>query len=84
MNGTGAFRRRTVTVAPGAVLAFVAGEWADTLVVVERGALEVECRSGRRVTFPTGTVLAPIALPVRRLRNPGGEPLVLAAVRRDR
>jgi hypothetical protein len=84
VNGAGRLRRWTVTVAPGDVLAFVALDWADTLVVVERGALEIECLSGRRATFAGGAVLAPIALPVRSLRNPGCEPLVLRAVRRNR
>lgn len=84
MNGAGRLRRRTVTLQPGDVLAFVAADWADTLVVVERGALEIECLSGRCATFAAGAVLAPIALPVRRLRNPGCEPLVLEAVSRNR
>ena len=77
-----ALRRWTVTLQPGDVLELVATDWVDTLVVVERGELEVECRSGRRARFAAGAVLTLAALPVRCLRNRGCEPLVLSAVAR--
>jgi hypothetical protein len=84
VKGTARLRRRTVILPPGDVLDFVAADWADTLVVVERGELEIECRSGRRATFAADAVLTLVELPVRCLRNRGSEPLVLSAVTRHR
>jgi hypothetical protein len=78
----GRLRRCTVILQSGDGLDYVAADWADTLVVVARGELELECRSGRRARFATGAVLTMAGLPVRRLRNPGPAPLVLATVTR--
>ncbi|MBF6244480.1 MULTISPECIES: hypothetical protein [Nocardia] len=75
-------RRWSVVLQPGEALDYVAADWADALVVVAGGELELECRSGRRARFAAGAVLAPAAVPVRRLLNPGLEPLVLSAVTR--
>ncbi|MDR7170008.1 mannose-6-phosphate isomerase-like protein (cupin superfamily) [Nocardia kruczakiae] len=75
-------RRWSVVLQPGDALDYVAADWADTLVVVSSGELELECRSGRRARFAAGAVLALAAVPVRRLRNTGPEPLVLSAVAR--
>lgn len=76
------FRLRVVTLRPHGTLEFRADDWADALVVVEAGRLEVECCSGTRVPFGLGAVLAFVGLPVRRLHNPGRDPLVLSAVSR--
>lgn len=78
--------RRTLILPPGEVHEVVAADWADTLLVVERGELDVECRSGRRARFAAGAVLTLAQLPVRRLHSCGPEPLALCAVtrRRDR
>ena len=75
-------RRRTVNLPPRGGLDCAAADWADALVVVERGELELECRSGRRARFAAGAVLTMAGLPVRSLRNPGPGPLVLSAVTR--
>jgi hypothetical protein len=80
--GAGRVQRCTVILQPGDGLDYLAADWADTLVVVKRGELELECRSGRRARFAAGAVLTMVGLPVRRLRNPGPGPLVLSAVRR--
>ncbi|NKY87849.1 cupin domain-containing protein [Nocardia veterana] len=77
-------RRWTLVLRPGEELDYETGDWADALVVVAAGELELECRSGRRVRFAAGAVLAPSAVPVRRLFNPGPGPLILAAVTRRR
>ncbi|MFF0454266.1 hypothetical protein [Nocardia africana] len=77
-------RRWSVVLQPGDALDYVAGDWADAFVVVTSGELELECRSGRRARFAAGAVLAPAAVPVRRLLNPGPQPLVLSAVTRRR
>jgi hypothetical protein len=79
-----AFRRRLVVVAPGRDRAYLAGEWRDALVVVERGVLELESLSGRRAQFGPGAVLWLAGLPIRALRCAGTEPAVLAAVSRRR
>jgi hypothetical protein len=76
--------RWTLTLPPGDVHEVSAPDWVDTLVVVERGELEVECRSGRRAGFAAGAVLTLAELPVRRLHSCGSEPLVLCAVTRVR
>lgn len=79
---TGRVRRRTVILPPGDGLEYVAADWADTLVVVERGQLELECQSGCRAQFAAGAVLTMVGLPVRRLHNAGSQPLVLSAITR--
>jgi allophanate hydrolase subunit 2 len=75
-------RRWSVVLQPGDALDYVAADWADTLVVVRSGELELECRSGRRARFAAGAVLALAAVPVRRLLNTGPEALVLSAIAR--
>jgi hypothetical protein len=80
--GAGGIRRRTVILQPGDGLDYAAADWADTLVIVERGELELECVSGRRARFAAGAALTMVGLPVRRLSNPGPGPLVLSAVTR--
>lgn len=76
-------RRWTVRIDPGAAADYTAADWADALVVVERGELEVECCSGQRARFAAGAVLTLVGLPVRRLYNPCSEPLVLALAARS-
>jgi len=78
----GRVQRRTVILQPGDGLDFAAADWADTLVIVEHGELELQCRSGRRARFGAGAVLTLVGLPVRRLRNSGSGPLVLSALTR--
>jgi hypothetical protein len=75
-------RRWTVLLQPGDALDYAAADWADALVVVEHGELELECCSGRRARFPTGAILTLVGLPVLRLHNRGSEPLVLTGIRR--
>ncbi|HET7015024.1 MAG TPA: hypothetical protein VFI65_14000 [Streptosporangiaceae bacterium] len=80
--GAGRIQRRTVVLRPGDGLDYAAADWADTLVIVEHGELELECRSGRRARFAAGAVVTIVGLPVRRIRNSGPGPLVLSAVTR--
>ncbi|WP_045875398.1 hypothetical protein [Pseudofrankia sp. DC12] len=75
-------RLRTVVVAAGDSVAFRRADWVDTLVVVERGELDVVCQDGTQATFRAGAVLV-LDLPEPRwLRNPGDGPLVLSALSR--
>ena len=80
----GNFRLRTLTLQPTDAIDFVPADWADAVVIVERGALEVECRTGRCATFAQGAVLVLGGLALRRLRNAGSTPLVLSALSRPR
>ncbi len=75
-------RAWTVVLQPGDAVDYLAADWADTLLVVGSGELELECRSGQRACFAAGAVLTIATLPVRRLRNPRREPLVLHALTR--
>lgn len=77
-----AFIRWVIELGPGHSHAFTRTEWADTLVVVDRGRLQLDCTAGGRRTFPAGSVLWLAALPLRTLRNPDPTPTVLVAVRR--
>ena len=76
------FRRRRVTVAPGAMRAYDAGEWRDAIVLVEAGELDLVGRDGVGRRFGRGAVVALADLPLRALRNRGAEPAVLVAVTR--
>lgn len=75
-------RARVVVVAPGDARPFDAREWRDALVVVERGEIELEGRSGAVYPFGCGAVLWLDGLPLRALRNRGGEPAELLALSR--
>jgi hypothetical protein len=77
-----AFELRAVDVAPGHTRPFDESEWRDALVVVERGEIVLESRSGSLRRFERGDVLWLTGLPLRALHNPGHEPAVLATVTR--
>lgn len=77
-----AFRRTTVSIEPGGVLGFRAADWADCLVVVAAGEIELHTTSGVRHTCRAGDVLWLAGLSLRRLVNPGPGRVVLTAVRR--
>lgn len=76
------FRLRTVTLQPGEALGYQAADWVDTLVVVEVGELEVECRSGTCASFLEGAILVFTELEPSGIRNGGNGPLVLSALSR--
>ena len=78
-----AFDLRLVTIPAGASKPFVADDWADSLVVVEQGEVELECVRGGRRAFSTGAVMFLTGLPLRTIHNPGPEPALLAAVSRN-
>ncbi|HEX9040580.1 MAG TPA: hypothetical protein VF838_06060 [Trebonia sp.] len=80
---TARVRSWTVLLQPGDVLDYRPEDWADTLLVIDCGELEVECRSGQRARFGAGAVLTLAGLPLQRLRNCSAEPLVLRAAARQ-
>ncbi len=77
-----AFERWQIAIEPGQEHLTHAAEWADAIVLVERGVVEVHCRAGAWRTFRQGDILAFGCLPVRAVRNPGHLPAELVAVRR--
>ena len=76
------FEVRLIAVAPGRTRAYDDAEWRDALVIVERGAIELEGLSGSRETFERGAVLWLAGLPLRALHNRGLEPTVIVVVAR--
>jgi hypothetical protein len=78
------FQVRQIAVAPGAERTVQEGEWADALVVVERGTIELECRNGARRSFGSGDVLCLRRLRLRLLRNRGHGPVLVIAISRRR
>ena len=76
------FRLATLELAPGGTRPYEAGEWADALVLVARGEVELECRDGGRRRFGRGEALWLSGLPLRALHNPAAEPAVVVAVSR--
>lgn len=78
------FRTTVVTLAPGCSRPFRDAEWADALVVVEVGEIELEGDDGDRRRFRCGDLLCLAGLPLRALHNPGPGPAVLVSVTRRR
>jgi hypothetical protein len=75
---------RMVILAPGHALTYDQADWRDALVVIESGALDLECLGGSRQRFVRGDLLRLSGLPLRALHNPGREPAVLTVVSRRR
>jgi hypothetical protein len=78
------FRLCMMILQPRDAIEWRPADCADALIIVERGELEVELRSGTRAWFRQGAILVLAGLPLRRLRNPGRAPLVLSALSRER
>ena len=78
------FQLRTLILQPGDAIDCRRADWADTLVLVERGELEIESSGGARAWFQEGAILMFAGLALRRLGNPGHEALVLNALSRLR
>ena len=76
------FVSRMITIPVGRSRLYDAAEWEDSLVVVERGEVHLECRAGRFRPFASGEVLWLVGLPLRALHNRGTEPVVLMSVSR--
>jgi hypothetical protein len=77
-----AFDLRVVVIEPGTSRAYDDSEWRGSIVVVERGQVDVGCTDGALRCFKFGDVLCLEGLSVATLRNPGTEPVVLSAVSR--
>jgi 3-oxoacyl-[acyl-carrier protein] reductase len=75
--------RRVVTIGPGRSLPYDSDVWRDALIVVERGAIELQDTRGRSWRFGDGSLLSLGDLPLRRLGNPGPTRAVLVAIAPD-
>lgn len=77
-----AFEVRRIVVEAGDERPYDEAEWRDSIVVVESGSIELECRCGSRRGFERGAVIWLIGLPLRALHNREPVPTVLVAVSR--
>ena len=77
-----AFERWRMVIAAGTERPTSPDDWADALVIVEHGAIEVVCRDGARRTYGPGSLLCLSWVTVECLRSPGPSDTVIAAVRR--
>ncbi len=77
------FIRWRMALGPGEQRSTEELEWADAIVLIESGVVEVHCRAGGWTTFRAGDLLALSCLPLRAIRNAGQEPAELVAVRRQ-
>jgi hypothetical protein len=73
---------RRVALAPGDVRASQPAEWADDLVVVERGEVEVRCADGSRRSYGPGSMLCLSWVDVASLANASAEPATILAIHR--
>lgn len=73
------FRRREVVIPAGDQLPYVDAEWADALVVVASGEVDLCCSRGGSRRFGRGSVLFFAGLGLVALRNPGVDETVLVA-----
>jgi hypothetical protein len=76
------FVARTVSFAPGCERRYARNEWADAIVVVQQGEIELVCLAGTCARFGAGAVLCFDSLPLRAVRNGGRGPALLIAVSR--
>ena len=73
------FRRREVVIPAGDQLPYVDEDWADALVVVASGEVDLCCTHGGTRRFGPGSLLFFVGLGLVALRNPGTEATVLVA-----
>lgn len=73
------FRRREVVIPAGDGLPYVDADWADAIVVVASGEVDLCCSRGGSRRFGRGSVLFFVGLGLVALRNPGPDVTVLVA-----
>jgi hypothetical protein len=73
---------RLVTIPAGTSLDVDEAAWRDAIVVLEAGALEVECVHGGRRSFDVGATMWLAGLDLKTLHSTGAEAVVLTAVSR--
>jgi 8-oxo-dGTP pyrophosphatase MutT (NUDIX family) len=75
--------RRVITIAPGDSRPFVDAEWVDSLVVLEHGAIDIECHAGSHRAFRAGDLLWFVGLRLKTIHNRGDADAVLVAISRS-
>jgi hypothetical protein len=75
---------RVVVIPPGCTHPFDPGHWRGALIVVERGTIELELRSGRRLACAQGYIGTLSGLRLRALHNRGDRTAVISAVARSK
>ena len=73
-----------VVLPPGCTHPFYPDDWRGALIVVERGAIELELRSGRRRACSQGYIGTLSGLSLRALHNNADRTAVITAVSRCR
>ena len=73
---------QVVSIPAHAELPYEPSQWAEALVVVEAGEIELECASGARAIFGPSSVLFFDGLGLRTISNVGSETVLLSAVSR--
>jgi quercetin dioxygenase-like cupin family protein len=82
--GQGRFEGRVTTISPGGSLPYDASAWADAIVTVHGGQIELEGVRGLRQVIPAGATLWLAGLALRAIHNPGPAPVALMSVCRTR
>ena len=82
MDGPPGFELRAVWVEAAGGRIYHEAEWRDALVVIARGAIELECRGGTRHRLESGDVVWLSGLPLRAIRNRDTEAALLVAITR--
>ena len=82
-EGDGSFECWAVRIGPGEERSVAPEEWADALVLIRAGQLDVQCEEGSHRTFHRGDMLALHWLRACNLANLGAESVELLAVRRS-
>jgi quercetin dioxygenase-like cupin family protein len=81
-RGPRGFTQRVVALAPGQSHDYVDADWADAIVLLAQGQVELEAVSGARRLFQRGDLLWLTCVPLRALHNPGPGGAVLVAISR--
>lgn len=76
--------RQDFVIESGASRPYDESEWRDALVVVDAGAVTLECVRGGFNTFHRGDVMWLVDIPLRWMHNWGAEPVVVVAISRRR
>lgn len=74
--------RRSVTIAPGDTIDYRAEDWQDSMLVVMKGAIELESPLGSVHRFDSGSILWCQGLPIRLIRSTGLDAAVLVSISR--
>jgi len=73
------FRKRVLELARDEELRIDAGAWADAIVFLQDGEVELVCSGGECRSFAAGAVLC-FVTPIRLVRNSGSETARLIAI----